>query len=97
MKKSITNYELYRELGELKQISISTLEQTKKTNGRVTELEGRMEGVDVKLATEGGFKEGVSASKKQYSKSRMAVIGTLAFILGSVIVPIVAAYIQTGK
>jgi hypothetical protein len=87
----MTNYErIFQELGELKGITNATLEQATKTNGRVTKLEGRMEKVDVKFAAEGGYQKGVSSTKA-------ALIAVLTFILGSIAVPIFAAWIQNPK
>ena len=84
----MTNFErIFQDLGELKAVTKDTLEQTKKTNGRVTKLEERMEGVDVKFAGQAGYKKGFTAA-------RVALIGVLSFVLGSVVVPLVSAYIS---
>jgi len=81
---------IFEDLGEIKATSIATLEQAKKTNGRVTALETWQEEVKVKVAYQKG-----------YTKGRITILVILAGALGAFIyqgvVPIIAAYIQTGK
>ena len=84
----MTNYErIFQELGEIKGLQTATLEQAKKTNGRVTDLENWKEAIEVKMSYEKGF-----------SKGRIAILSILATIIGLLIfqgvIPILASLIQ---
>ena len=87
----MTNYEqIFERLGGIDQTRIKILEQTKRTNGRVSALEEWREEVRVRKSFDTGF-----------SKGRMRIItvliAALAFVIGSVITPIVAALIQAYR
>lgn len=87
VRKMTKEEKIFERLGIIETKVDMTLAQATKTNGRVTILETRAEAVDLKFASEKGYKKGVSHIK-------VIIISILTFILGSVVVPIVAAYIS---
>lgn len=60
----MTNDErIFERLGGIDQKLEMVYQQTLKTNGRVTKLEQRLDGVDVKMATADGTRKGIKISK----------------------------------